>query len=124
MSPGARDEGPPEAYLPVPGEGGGGGGEGGYGDEEEVLEVMVMVMPAARADYEERSYEIDEESTAGAVSAIIAADLALSPAAANTYCLFVVKQGMKRALAPHEVLLTAEAEPDAFLYQPDDGYLA
>jgi hypothetical protein len=86
--------------------------------EEEVLEVMVMVANA-QGQFEERSYVIDETSTALQVQRMIAADVRNPPAFEQRCHLYVVKQKLKRVLADHELLLTAEDAPEAFLYCPD-----
>lgn len=86
--------------------------------EEEVLEVMVMVANG-QGQFEERSYVIDETSTALQVQRMIAADVRHPPAFEQRCHLYVVKQKLKRVLADHELLLTAEDAPEAFLYCPE-----
>lgn len=86
--------------------------------EEEVLEVMVMVANG-QGQFEERSYVIDETSTALQVQRMIAADVRHAPAFEQRCHLYVVKQKLKRVLADHELLLTAEDSPEAFLYCPE-----
>jgi hypothetical protein len=87
------------------------------GAEEEVLEVTVMVINL-QGQFEKRMYVIDETSTAGQVQRMIVADVKHPAALAQRCRLFVVKQNAKRVLLDHEYLLTAEAEPEAFLYAP------